>query len=478
MLKKSLIFSLLQNYGTTCIYLFSSIIIARLLTPEEIGLFSLSASLLAIGHALRDFGISNYIVQEKDLNSQKISVSIMLACIFSWTISIFIVISAPFLSIFYKDRNVQIILYWMAVNFFLLPFSSVSMAVLRRELLFDKLCYINIVAALLQTFVSIYLAYKGFSFYSLVYGTIANTVTTVLLSIYFSSIKPFFRGLRSEIKNVIIKCGGLSLSSIFYEIGTSYPEMAIGKLMNFSAVAYFSKALSVLQLIDKIVLNSLRPVLLPVYSSIIRNGGLANEMIVQIVDKTLIVTWPMLTLIGFHSKFIIGFLFGDQWANAALIVPVLCYAMAVKNIGSIISPVIVASGKIKIMVNYQFQVQIIKIILVTIFAFQGLWLLCLSIVLSEIVGLILLFVQIERISRNISLPLLKVVGKNLAISAFFYSLAVLNELYALFDNKAYNFVFCSFIFSIVWILAASLMEHPVIMIPIELFKKYKFNLKI
>ena len=70
--RKSLAFSFLDRYATLVIGIVSSMVIARLLTPEEIGIYSVAMVLLGFVATVRDLGVGQYLVQEKDLTIDRI----------------------------------------------------------------------------------------------------------------------------------------------------------------------------------------------------------------------------------------------------------------------------------------------------------------------------------------------------------------------------------------------------------------------
>ncbi|MBK9774628.1 MAG: oligosaccharide flippase family protein [Candidatus Obscuribacter sp.] len=69
---KAIVFSFLDRYASLGLGIVSSMIIARILTPAEIGTFSVTMVLLAFLSTVRDFGAGEYLVQEKDLTKQRI----------------------------------------------------------------------------------------------------------------------------------------------------------------------------------------------------------------------------------------------------------------------------------------------------------------------------------------------------------------------------------------------------------------------
>ncbi|CCE24398.1 Polysaccharide biosynthesis protein (fragment) [Methylotuvimicrobium alcaliphilum 20Z] len=105
-------------------------VIARLLTPEEIGIFSVSASLIGIAHTLRDFGIANYLIQEKELTDDKIKSAFTITAIMAWTIASLLFITKDIIADFYNQPELTTIIQILSLNFVILPFSSIKMAIL------------------------------------------------------------------------------------------------------------------------------------------------------------------------------------------------------------------------------------------------------------------------------------------------------------------------------------------------------------
>jgi O-antigen/teichoic acid export membrane protein len=63
--RRALAISFIERYALIAISLASNILIARLLSPEEIGLYSVSLAVIGIAQVLRDFGVGGYLIQEK-----------------------------------------------------------------------------------------------------------------------------------------------------------------------------------------------------------------------------------------------------------------------------------------------------------------------------------------------------------------------------------------------------------------------------
>ena len=71
-LRRSLVFAALDRYSSLVIAIISVMILARLLAPAEIGIFSVTMALLTMAATVRDMGAGNYLLQEKELTTERI----------------------------------------------------------------------------------------------------------------------------------------------------------------------------------------------------------------------------------------------------------------------------------------------------------------------------------------------------------------------------------------------------------------------
>jgi O-antigen/teichoic acid export membrane protein len=101
--RKSILFSLGQNYASFALQFAVSIILARLLNPSEIGLYSIAAVLIGFASSMRDFGISSYIIQERDLTPDKIRAAFTLTLFTAWTLALVILLGSNYL----RHKNVH-----------------------------------------------------------------------------------------------------------------------------------------------------------------------------------------------------------------------------------------------------------------------------------------------------------------------------------------------------------------------------------
>src|SRR5574343_1222896 len=99
--KKAVFLSVGEKAIVFVIQFVSSVVLARLLSPEEIGIFSIGSLILAMSHELRDMGINSYLIQERDLNPKRLQTAATIAVIMSWTLGLLTWVASGPVSAFY-----------------------------------------------------------------------------------------------------------------------------------------------------------------------------------------------------------------------------------------------------------------------------------------------------------------------------------------------------------------------------------------
>ena len=228
-LKTAILFSVGEKYLIFVIQFVSSIAIARLLSPHEIGIFSIGSLVLSFSHALRDLGISNYLIQERELTPERLRTAGTITLTMSWFLACVAWLASEPLAAFYREDGVGEVLNVLALNFLILPLGSVSGALLRRNMQFDKLIRINLAASLTQSLLGIALCYHGVGFIGLAWAAVAATAVTVALTLLIGGRAASLRPALGEWRHVMSTGGRFSASAMLNELGLAAPEIIVGK---------------------------------------------------------------------------------------------------------------------------------------------------------------------------------------------------------------------------------------------------------
>lgn len=315
--RKAVVFSFVTRYGLMIIGLASTMIIARLLTPEEIGTFAIASAITVVMTEFRLLGAGMYLVREQELTEAKVRAAMGLTMLISWSMGVGIWFAAPFVAEFYELPPLTSIFRILSVSFFLAPMISIPTALLMRSFKFKEILIIRLVTSLSTLVTTISLIFAGFSFYSLAWGyTVAVLVEVILVYWLRPPETRWFPSLHQL--GTVMRFGIYSSLAGFFRRGViTAPDMVIGKLGTTAQVGLFSRGLGFIEFMSQTLMMGAKPVVLPYLSEVQRSGDDVNDAYTRASVMLGAVLWPVLAVASVVSLPTIRLFFGDQWDTAA-----------------------------------------------------------------------------------------------------------------------------------------------------------------
>lgn len=361
--RRSLGFAFLERYLLIGLQLVSFTMLARLLTPQQVGVYSVSMALISMAQVIRDFGLANYLIQRKELGKEDIGSALGLSLMLGGSLFIGINLAASWIGAFYNDEHLVVIVRIISLNFLVLPFNSISIALLRRDMRFDKLMRINVAAALVGTSTTLSLAWAGVGAASLAWGDIASSAT---VAIGVSLVGAWGRLARPQLRRwrEILHFGGpVTAANVVTSVSMDINDLAVGKLLDFSQVAMASRAQGLMNLFNRDIMGTIRSVAYPAYAQAHRDGNALEQRYQQSVVAVTAIGWPFYGFVGLFPLEVLRLMFGPQWDAAAPLVPIYCLAGAFSALNSLVPTVMLAAGNSKLVALADLIIQPAKAVL-------------------------------------------------------------------------------------------------------------------
>lgn len=407
--RKSLALSFAQKYTTMAIALASSMSLARLLTPSEIGIYSVGVAVVGMAHMLRDFGVGNYLVQEKELTPDRIRTAFGVTLVIAWSMAVILIALSGPMSDFYNEPGVRQVLTVLSINFLLLPFSSPILSLLTREMNFGALFRINVTSSLVGATTSNTLAALEYGFISLAWGSVAGILATVIIAAIFKpETARVLPGLK-EWRRVASFGGKMSAISLVSELGVATPELVIGRTLGFGAVGIFSRATGAVTLFNRTVMGAIQPVILPTLSAKARAGEDILPAYLRATSYITGMSWPFFAFLGLMAYPIVRIMFGDQWDAAVPLIQIMCITRFVLGLYWIVTPTMISIGAINELMKLHLLFQPINIALIIAAAFHSLEAVAGAGIFGAILFFLLSFFSLHRITGITSAAMLKAV---------------------------------------------------------------------
>ena len=349
--RRSLLMASGDRYVTVVLNLVGMAVLARFLTPDEIGVFAVGATFVMLAELLREFGVSTYLIQEKELSAAGIHTSFTVMLLLSLGLVGLIWVSAEPLATAYGDDRLAPNLRIAGGVLLLAPFSAPVLALLRREMAFGRLAAVNIAAAVANLTVSVGLAVAGAGHLCMALGMLSSAMATVSLAWLWRRDHQFRGNVHrfgfSEWRKVLHFGGYASATTVMNTFSANLPQLVIGRLVGFDAVGLYSRALMLCQVPERLILSACVPVMLSAFAEQSRSGGDMRAAYLRGLSFLSALMWPFLLCLVLMADPAVHALLGPQWGPAVPLVRIIGLASLFTFPAALTYPILVGLGHVR-----------------------------------------------------------------------------------------------------------------------------------
>lgn len=369
----------------------SVVIISRLLTPAEVGVFSVAAGLVALINMLRDFGVSEFVVQEPALDEALVRTVFTINLLIAWVLGGIIVAASGAIGAFYGDPGVTRVLKVLGFVFFLLPFGTTAMALLNRELEYGKLAKIRISESIIRSCTAVALAYAGFTYMSIAWASVAG-ISALIIGCTLWGWRYRVKGLSfAHWKRVLHFGSNRTISDIASQLGEQSASLVIGKMLGMTDAGLFSRGYGVVNMYRTNVLGAIGAVAFPAFAREHREHATAPELFLKALVYTTGISWPFFACNVILAYPVINILFGAQWDAAIPLMRLLCFAALIGTLMFQCNRFLVALGRVRAVTRVELQYQTVRVGITIGAAFHGVTAVAASQVLVYIIATVLYY---------------------------------------------------------------------------------------
>ncbi len=356
-------FSFIGKYLNIIVQLVAVIVLARMLTPEDYGLYSITFIFTLFASLLKEFGVSGYIIKENNLTKDKLAGCFCLLLIAGFSAALALHLLASPIAKIYEKEALTPMLQLLSLNVALSPFGTIVACVLRRDMKFLPLTLSDVSSSVLSVLVMIVLAHYGYGAMTLVYGALVTTISkTLLLQAFRPKIVPLLPSV-THLGEVFRYSKYSSTSNIVGQIGNYSSELIVGKLYSMETVGILSKANSLVAMFNKFFYDALAQVVAPFIAEVKRtqDSELAGK-INLITNVQLNFAWPFLLILALLSDPIIFIMLGEQWDEVQNILIILCISRMGFSVFQHVNPILMGLGQAKAIMKIELTSNIVRIL--------------------------------------------------------------------------------------------------------------------
>ena len=308
------------------ITLLVSVILARLLSPEEFGIVSIVVIFFNFANVIISGGLNTALIQKKNADAEDYSTVLHVSVISSAAVYAVLFFAAPFIAGAYGQEMLVPVIRVMSLSLPVYAVKSVYCAYISATLQFRKFFFATLGGTLASAAVGIGMALSGFGAWSLVAQQVTNTVIDTLILVIITRIGLVFRISFRKLGSLFSYGWKVFVSSL---LTTAYSEavaLFIGIRFTSSDLSFYTKGKLFPSTVSNTTSSTLSAVLFPVLSRFQDDREKLLSATRRFISVTSYVVFPM--MLGFFAvadNFVIVLL-TDKWADAIYYLRIFCIA--------------------------------------------------------------------------------------------------------------------------------------------------------
>lgn len=323
---KGVFWTFLDTFFSKGVSIVSSIILARLLNPEDFGIMGMIYVFTAIAGALIDSGLTTSLIRNKNVNDDDYSTVFFANLGFSIIIYFVVFLVAPYIANFYNQKVLSNVIRVYSILFVLSSFSAVQYAILTKSMKFKQLMILNLPGVIIGAIFGIILAYNKYEYWSIIaMQLISQLVFCILIWNSTSWFPKFYFSIKlfKEHFNFGYKIALISIFSAFFD---NIYNVLIGKYYSVTSLGHFERARTFNNYPVGILTSILNKVSYPLLSNIQNDKVLMLSVYKKTICLTFFFTFPLMSMLSLVSKPLMIFVLGEKWSDTALFFEILCVA--------------------------------------------------------------------------------------------------------------------------------------------------------
>jgi O-antigen/teichoic acid export membrane protein len=304
----------------------STVVLARLLTPNDFGLIGMVTVLLGFAQMFANAGLSMVTIQEECITHEQISTLFWVNFTISALVGLCILSCSQLVAMFYGRPELIAITAALSTSLVFSGLGIQHQALLFRHMCFGALAFIQITTQAIAMSVTIVLAWLGWGYWSLVVSQLIGVIVSLLLTLFFCPWVPSWVKRSSDVRGMLTFGGHLTVTNIANYFSSNTDNILIGRFIGADALGLYSKAYQLFMMPLSYLRDPIANVALPVLSSLKGNPDRYATYYQLIVGTLATITIPISLYCVVEAEFLISVFLGSQWLGAIPVFRIIALA--------------------------------------------------------------------------------------------------------------------------------------------------------
>jgi PST family polysaccharide transporter len=317
-----------------CLSLLTTVVLARLLTPEDFGLVAMVTSFTALFFLLRDLGLSTATVQRADITHGQVSVLFWINAAAGVLLAACVIALAGPISSFYGIPQLKGIVWLVSLG---LPMGGLTVqheALLQRQMKYGTLAVIELAAATSGAASGIALAWGGAGYWALVTIPLVTSAATLLGTWLACNWRPGLPARGTGVRPMVGFGSHMAAFAVINYLARNLDNVLIGRFLGAGPLGLYSRAYALLMFPLTRLNTPLSAVAVPALSRLVGEPERYRRAYCEATESIQMVSVPGTAFLMVSADWVIQLVLGPQWHAATRIYALLGLAGLVQPLAS------------------------------------------------------------------------------------------------------------------------------------------------
>lgn len=323
--------------------LVSTLILARLLWPEDFGLVAMAAPVVALVELFGAWGIDAALIRNRNVTRAHLDTAFTLNLIVCAVIALVLWILAPFAAVFFREARLDSVIKWLSIGSLIQGFGNPGFVMHRKDIQMAPEVMLLLVKKGTSLLVATIAALILGNYWALVWGTLASRAVGVAFSHRMTSYRP--RISLSEYREVLGFSLWMLIIQILYFLQLKVNDLIIGRLLGTTQLAYFNVGMDLATSATGEASVSIARVAFPALAKIGDDRLRLASGLRKVLAGVAVFALPAAFGIAAMPDLIVAVVLGIRWMPVADILPAIAISSAAMGIASQVTSVYMSLGK-------------------------------------------------------------------------------------------------------------------------------------
>lgn len=378
-----------ERCGAQLVTFIVSIVLARILMPEDYGTVALVTVFTTIMQVFVDSGLSTALIQKKDaddLDFSSVFYFNFAVCIILYLIMFF---AAPVIASFYEIPELTPIVRVISLTLVISGVKGVQQSYVSRNMLFKRFFYATLGGTIFSAFLGIAMAYAGFGAWAIVAQQLSNTAIDTLILWITVKWRPKLMFSWERLKGLLGFGWKMLASGLLDTVYNNLRSLIIGKVYSSADLAYYNEGKKFPNLIVTNINTSIDSVLLPAMSKEQDNKEKVKNMTRRSIMVSCYIMAPLMIGLACCATSVVTLVLTKKWLPCVLFLQIFCVTYMFYPIHTANLNAIKAMGRSDLFLKLEIWKKVVGMILLLSTMFISVEAMAYSLLISTLTSMII-----------------------------------------------------------------------------------------